>query len=634
MNIDIFSLFQSCKTLFFLKSIHAYLLIQGSLCSSDVVTNKLLRAYFRLGAIHDGCRLFDSIQQPNNSFLWTSIIHGHVQNHLYGEASQFFRLMRTERVPVLNFTLSSVIKALSRQSRLPEGECIRGLSLKSGFDSDLMVQNSLLDIYWRCGEVDTARLLFDEMSLKDVISWNCMISGYSNNRRLSEAVDLFDKMPDRNVVSWTAMICGYVKVGNMAKANDLFLRMPSPDSASYNVMISGYMDIGDVANAMSIFEQMSKKDTGTWNLMISGLCKSGDMKCAWDIFNRMPQKNVVSWSAIVDGYIRVGNLEYAWCLFEEMPEKNLISWSSMIAGYAKFGQPNRSLELFNMFKKTGIKPDSTFLSLIFSTYAQLGVLDTAEALLLEYVDLVQLSDVKLASALIDMYAKCGALEKAFQVFKSASKDLVCYSTMISALASHGMGYDAICLFNEMINENINPDGVVFLGVLTGCSHGGLVTEGRRLFKMMVDEFGLKPSERHYACMVDLLGRAGYLEEAHQLIEGMSVKPHSGVWGALLAACRVQGNTKLAEVAAQNLFVLEPDNSGNYILLCSIYAAAKRWDDVARVRGMIRENKVRKNRASSWIELDYAVHEFVMGDISHKDSDSIYALLDLLFQDIK
>ncbi|KAG9451716.1 hypothetical protein H6P81_004620 [Aristolochia fimbriata] len=541
--------------------------------------------------------------------------------------------MRTEEVPVLNFTLSSVIKALSRQCKLAEGKCIKGLSLKSGFDSDLMVQNSLLDMYWRCGQGYIATTLFDEMYVKDIISWNCMISGYSNNGRLDEAVDLFNNMPERNVVSWTALICGYTKVGNMAIAKDLFLRMPSPDSATYNVMISGYMDIGDIANAKHLFAQMPTKDKGTWNLMISGLCKSGDMNCALEMFNRMPQKNVVSWSAMVDGYIRVGDLEYARGLFEMMPEKNLISWSLMIAGYAKFAQPNRSLELFNVFKKTGIKPDNTFLSMIFSNCAQLGVLHTAEKLLKEYGDLVQLSDVKLATALIDMYAKCGTVEKAFQVFTNASKDLVCYSTMISAFASHGMGDDAISLFNEMISENINPDGVVFLGVLTGCSHGGLVTEGRRLFKMMVDEFGLKPSERHYACMVDLLGRAGYLEEARQLIDSMSVKPHSSVWGALLAACRVQGNVELAEVAAQNLLELEPDNSGNYILLSSIYATAKRWDDVARVRGMIRENKVRKQRGASWIELDDAVHEFVMGDISHKDSDSIYTLLDLLFQDI-
>lgn len=538
-------------------------------------------------------------------------------------------------VQPLSFTLLSALKASARLSRMRDGESIHGLVLKYGFDSDPMVQNSVIDMYSRCGEVDIARRVFDGMCLKEVISWNSMISGYCNNGRISAARELFDRIPERNVVTWTAMICGYVAVGEMGVARALFEQIPVRDSASCNVMISGYVDAGELAAASSLFEEMPKQDVGSWNVMISGLCKAGEMNSARELFDRMPEKNVASWTMMVDGYIRNGDMNDARCLFDQMPKRNLVSWSTMIAGYAKSGQPNLALGLFKQFKETGIEPDETFILAIISTCTQLGVLDTAKGIITEYVENINFWSMQLVTSLIDMYAKCGSVDEALQVFEKAPmKDLVCYSTMISSLANHGRGRDAIALFNDMLRSDIKPDGVVFIGVLSACTHGGLVNEGKMFFKMMVQDFSIEPSERHYACMVDLLGRAGYIKEAYELIRTMSIEPHSAVWGALLAACRVHCSADLAEVAARRLFEIEPDNSGNYILLSNVYASLERWDDVARVRSMIREQRVRKTRGSSWIELDCVVHEFVMGDTSHFGSNITYAVLDLLSEDIK
>ncbi|XP_077241041.1 pentatricopeptide repeat-containing protein At5g44230-like [Tasmannia lanceolata] len=633
MNRSVTSLLHTCKTLSSLKSIHASLLIDGSISSSDIILNKIIRIYARLGAIDHARKLFDEIPQPN-AFLWTALIHGHVENRLYDDAFALFRLMQSQSIPPLNFTLSSLLKALARQLRLRDGESVYALVLKSGFDSDPTVNNSVLDLYSRCGEVDIARQVFDRMCLKDVVSWNSMISGYCNNGKVDVARELFDEMPERNVVSWTAMICGYVKVNNMEVARALFDRMPVRDLASWNVMISGYLDVGDIASAFRVFEEMPKHDIGSWNAMISGLCKAGELNSARDLFNRMPERNATSWIMMLDGYIKIGDIENARCLFDHMPERNLVSWSAMISGYAKHGQPSHALKLFEHFKETGIEPDETFILVIASTCAQLGVLGSAEGIFREYVEHAQLYNPRLATSLIDMYAKCGSVEKAFQTFQEANtKDLVCYSTMITAFANHGMGQEAIALFDEMLRADIKPDGVAFIGVLSACSHVGLVDEGKRFFELMIEDFGIQPSERHYACMVSLLGRAGFLEEAHKVICNMAIKPHSSVWGALLATCRVHCNVELAEIAAGHLFETEPDNSGNYILLSNIYADAKRWDDVAKVRAMIRESRVRKNRGSSWMELDFVVHEFVMGDMSHKDFNKIYAVLHLLFEDM-
>ncbi|XVE65917.1 hypothetical protein DITRI_Ditri08aG0038100 [Diplodiscus trichospermus] len=214
------------------------------------------------------------------------------------------------------------------------------------------------------------------------------------------------------------------------------------------------------------------------------------------------------------------------------------------------------------------------------------------------------------------------------------KDLFCCSTMITAFANHGMAQDAISLFEEMQRTNIKPDEVAFLGVWTACNHGGLVQEGRRYFKQMLEEHRIQPSEKHYACIVDLLGRAGCLEEAYNLIRNMPILPGAVVWGALLAACRVHCNVQLAEIATDELFKIESDNSGNYVLLSNIYADSRRWDGVSRMRAMIRKNQVRKNRASSWIELGSVVHEFVTGDVLHLDSERIYSTLYLVSEEMK
>ncbi|XP_068327852.1 putative pentatricopeptide repeat-containing protein At5g37570 [Pyrus communis] len=634
MNHSLLKLVHKCQTLRPLKSIHAHLLVTGSFLSSHLILNKLLRLYSRFGAIDYARKLFDEITQPN-SFLWTALIHGHVENRRYEEALSLFSQMHGESVGPLNFTFASVLKALARQSRVQDGEAIYGFVLKFGFGSDLTVQNAVIDLFMRCGKVDVARGVFDQMNEKDVVSWNSMISGYGGNGRVDVARELFDWMPERNTVSWTSMICGCVKSGDMAEARFLFEKMPTKDLVSWNVMISGYTDAGEIGNALSLFEAMPIREVGTWNLMISGLCKAGDIKLAEEFFNIMPNKNVASWTIMMDGYIKSGNITSARSLFDQMPEKNLVSWSTIIGGYAQNGEPRRALEMYKHFKELGVGPDETFVLGIISACSQLGVLGTAESIAGDFLGQSTLSNLQVVTSLIDMYAKCGSIERAVQIFEMArKKDLLCYSTMISAFANHGLGQDAISLFEEMKREGIKPDGICFLSVLSACNHAGLVTEGRRYFKQMTFEHGIHPSVKHYACVVDLLGRGGCLREAYKLILKMPFAAPSAVWGALLAACRVHRNVQLAEVAAAELFKIEPDNSGNYILLSNTYAAAGMWDGVAKVRALIREHGVRKNRGSSWIELGCEIHEFVMGDMSHFGSERIYLVLDLLREDMK
>lgn len=625
----------NCQTLKSLKSAHAHLVVNGLIASSDIVLNKIIRLYFRFGCDEDAHKVFDKIPQPN-VFLWTSMIHGHVENKLYSQGFLLFRRMLRDSVVPLNFTIIAVLKGLAREVKLRDGEMVFGYVLKIGFDFDVMVKNSMLDLLMRCEKTALARREFETMHEKDIVSWNSMIFGYCNIGRIDIARELFDKMPDRNVISWTSIICGYVKIGDMTEARSLFERMSVKDLASWNVMLSGYVEFGDLDSAIYIFNAIPFRDVGSWNLIISGCCKVENLESARNYFNRMPSKNVASWTMMIDGYMKSGNVDDAKLLFDQMPEKNLICWSTMIGGLAKNGEPKLALELLGFFKKECIKPDETFILGVISACSQLGVLDAAESVIRDHVGPVGLySSLHVSTSLIDMYAKCGNLKRAKQLFEmTRGKDLFCYSTMIAAYANHGLGREAISLFEEMKKNNFKPDAATFIGVLSACNHGGLIDEGWRYFKQMTDDYGIQPTDKHYACMVDLLGRAGRLHDAYNLIRNMKVPPTATVWSSLLAACSVGCNIQLAEVAAAELFNIDPDNSGNYILLSNIYAAAGQWHNVAKVRAMIRNNRVRKNRGSSWIELDSVVYEFVKGDFSYLNSETINFIMDLLREEMK
>ncbi|KAL8193412.1 hypothetical protein R6Q57_026547 [Mikania cordata] len=634
MSSSLLNYLHNCQTLKSVKSVHALLVVNGLFASSDIVLNKIIRLYFRFESGNHAHKVFDKISQPN-VFLWTSMIHGSVENKLYSQGFLLFRRMLRDSVAPLNFTVIAVLKGLAKEARLQDGQMVYGFVIKYGFDFDVIVQNSMLDLLMRCEKPDLARCVFEEMHVKDIVSWNSMIFGYCNNGRIDIARQFFSTMPDRNVISWTSIICGYVKTGDMTDARALFEAMPFKDLASWNVMLSGYVEYGDLDAALYIFNTMPFRDVGSWNLVISGFCKLGNLESARNHFDRMPIKNVMSWTMIIDGYMKYGNVNEAKLLFDQMPERNLISWSTMIGGYAKNGEPQTALELLGRFKTQCIKPDETFILGVISACSQLGVLDAAESVINDYVGTTLLSNLHVSTSLIDMYAKCGNLEKAAQVFAMTSgKDLFCYSTMIAAYANHGLGREAISLFEEMKSNNIKPDTTTFIGVLSGCNHGGLIDEGWRYFKQMTDVYKIQATDKHYACMVDLLGRAGRVQDAHNLICSMKVAPTVAVWSSLLAACSVHRYIELGEAAAAELFKIDPHNSGNYILLSNMYAASRQWRKVAKVRAMMRQDQVRKNRGSSWIELDSVVYEFVMGDLTYLNSDSINYIMGLLGEEMK
>lgn len=489
--------------------------------------------------------------------------------------------------------------------------------------------NKAITVYIRNGDLDGARKLFDTMSVKNIISWNSILAGYSK------------------------------KAGHLKEARELFERIPNPDVVSFNTMITCYFHNTDVDGARRLFDGMLRKDLASWNSMISGLSKNGLVNEAAMLFSAMPYRNNVSWNAVVSGYVRMGDIDKAeeyykkaserddvilqtamitgymnsrrvGCaekLFGMMKLKNLVTWNAMVAGYVENNQSENGLKLFRVMIRDMMANPSTLSS------ALLGCSNLSSLFLGRQIHQLSLKspsysdDPSVGTSLLSMYSKCGELEDARKVFDMMTlKDVVAWNAMISGYAHHGIGRTSHALFNKMINEKKSPDWITFVAVLTACAHTGMVELGWHYFHSMVRDHGVDHTPDHYSCMVDLLCRAGSVSEAARLIRSMPFKPHEAVYGMLLSACRRENNVELAEYAAKNLLEMEPRNCGGYVQLANVYASARMWSDVSKVRIVMKESKVVKTPGYSWIEVGDGVHEFRSGDRMHPQLDSVVCQL--------
>uniref|UniRef100_A0A7C9EMM9 Uncharacterized protein n=1 Tax=Opuntia streptacantha TaxID=393608 RepID=A0A7C9EMM9_OPUST len=511
------------------------------------------------------------VQEPD-SFSWSCVIRSFAQHGVFKEAFALHVQMQNLGLLPTTFSISSTLRACARIPYKTGGVSIHAQVHKYDILQSVYVQTALQDFYAKLGDMKAARKVFDEMSVKNVVSWNSMLAGYLKSGDLAMARQFFDDIPVKDIVSWNSMISGYARSGDMDMALSLFQMMPAKNFASWNAMISGYVECGKIGMARSFFYAMPRKNNVSWITMISGLSNCGDV-------------------------------DSAKILFDLMPEKDVASFNSMIACYARNSHPKEAIDLFKEMLETKLigQPDKMTLSSVISACSQLGDLEFGSWIESCMKRMGIEVDDHLATALIDLYAKCGTIENAYELFHGlGKKDLVAYSAMILGCGINGKPDDAIMLFEEMLSANIPPNLITFTGILTAYNHAGLVEEGYRCFNSM-SKFGLMPSADHYGIMVDLLGRAGRLEEAYDLIKSMPIAPHSGVWGALLLACRLHNNVELGEVAARQCFNLETDKAGYSSLLANIYASNERWNDVKRLRKNVKYLPASKIPGSSWVE---------------------------------
>lgn len=316
---------------------------------------------------------------------------------------------------------------------------------------------------------------------------------------------------------------------------------------------------------------------------------------AHKVFDEMRDRDVIVWNLMIRGFCKVGNLERGFELFREMKERSVVSWNIMISCLAGSNKDEKALEIFREMMDEGFEPDDATLVTVLPVCARLGALDVGEWIHSYANAKGFLRDtIAVGNSLVDFYSKCGNLQLAWSIFNEMTcKNVVSWNAMISGLAYNGKGEVGVDLFEKMVSEGVTPSDSTFVGVLTCCAHAGLVDRGRELFASMIVKFRLVPKLEHYGCVVDLLGRCGHVREASELITSMPMNPTAALWGALLSACRTYGDSEIAEIATKELIDLEPWNSGNYVLLSNIYAEEGKWDEVEKVRVLMRGGGIKK-----------------------------------------
>ncbi|XP_043699091.1 pentatricopeptide repeat-containing protein At5g06540 [Telopea speciosissima] len=460
---------------------------------------------------------------------------------------------------------------------------------------------------------------------------------------LDYAQRLFSHIHNPNLFIYNSMIRAYSSSKNPEQAllmyNELQRAGLLPDNLTFPFLVKSCtqfdnLQVGTQAHGQ-IIRHGFEFDVYVQNTLVHMYATCGDIKAASQIFHRISHLDVVSWTCMVAGYSKCGDIKSARKLFDKMPERNLFSWSIMINGYARNNHFDKAIELFHVMKSEGVRANETVMVSVISSCAHMGALEQGERAH-EYVVRNNLTvTLTLGTALVDMYGRCGSIQKAIWVFEQLpERDTVSWTAIIAGLAMHGHAERSLQYFSEMVKTDLKPKDITFTAVLSACSHGGLVEKGFQIFESMKRDYGLEPRLEHYGCMVDLLGRAGKLEEAERFILKMPVQPNPPIWGALLAACRIHRNVDIGERVGKILIQLQPGHSGYYVLLSNIYARANKWDNVTRLRKMMKDRGVKKPPGYSLIEIGGTVHCFTIGDKSHIEIEKIEAMWEEIVRRIR
>ncbi|XP_057520139.1 pentatricopeptide repeat-containing protein At4g33990 [Amaranthus tricolor] len=668
-KVDIEHLFRFCFNACNLKRVHALLVVSGT-TQSIYVSTRLINLYAYHGELAFARRTFDQITSKD-AYTWNSMIAAYVRTGHSCKALKCFNVfMSSAEVPPDNYTFPSILKGCQN---LMDGKKIHCMVLKVGFMWDVFVAASLIYVYSRFGFVVDAQNVFDTMPFRDSASWNALISGFCLNGNLETALDFVYQMRingikldpvtlasilpvcafvgdfpsgmmfhlyaikhglEHEVFVSNALINMYAKFGYLQHAQEVFDMMLVKDIVSWNSIISACEQNENAISAIRFFREMLchglQPDTLTLVSLAASIAQLGDCQNSRLIHGFIIRRaylmgNIIMGNAILDMYAKLGILDYAHKVFRGMPRKDIISWNTLITGYSQNGLASETIEAFSELEAcTDLTPNQGTWVSVLPAYSHLGALQQGMKIHARVFKTSLHLDTYVGTCLIDMYGKCGRLDVALYLFYELRRmSSVSWNAIISCHAIHGHGEFCIKLFEEMLQEGVDPDHVTFLSLLSACSHSGLVDKGQWYFYIMQDKFGIKPSLKHYGCMVDLLGRAGLLEKACNFIKDMTLRPDSSVWGALLAACRTHGNVELAKYASDQLLSVDSANVGYYVLMSNIYANVRKWEGVNEMRSLALNRGLKKTPGWSSVEASNKLDVFYTGDKSHPDYDQIY-----------
>ncbi|KAF9598750.1 hypothetical protein IFM89_031418 [Coptis chinensis] len=485
-----------------------------------------------------------------NIVSWTAMISGFSQNGQFLQAVKTFSSMRLAGENPTQFAFSSAIQASTSLGVVEFGKELHCLSVKLGFNFELFVGSNLADMYSKCGYLVDACRVFDEMPCKDEVSWTTMIDGYTKNGNFEEASLAFKKMVyeevnvDHHVFCSTLGACAGLKASSLGKSLHSFI-----------------------------------------------------VKLGFEL-------EIFVGNALTNMYSKVGDLESASRVLETNSEcRNVVSCTSLIDGYVEKDQIDKALSVFLELKRQGIEPNEFTFSTLIKACANQAALEQGAQLHAQVIKSHLEKDPFVSSVLVDMYGKCGLIDSSVQVFDRVKDPTgIAWNSLVGVFAQHGLGRDAVRIFEQMTCKGVKPNEITFVNILRGCSHNGLVEEGLEYFNSMGKVYGVAPRPEHYSCVIDLLGRAGRLDQAEEFINKMPYEPNAFGWCSYLGACRTYGDKERGELAAEKLMALEPENSGTHVLLSNIYASAGQWEGVRSMRKMMRDGKVTKLPGYSWVDV--------------------------------
>ncbi|GMI97383.1 Mitochondrial Editing Factor 13 [Hibiscus trionum] len=637
------------------------------------VGSSLVDLYAKCGEIELAERVFVYMDKKN-VVSWNALLNGYALKGDAGKILNLFQGMTEPELRCSKFTLSNVLKSCSYSVNVTWGLIAHSLVIKTGCEHDEFVGCCLLDMYSKCGLARDALKVFKRVQRPNIVAWSAMIDCLDEHNQIQEAAELFCLMrhegvsPNQHtfvsiasvaanlgdqffcegihacilkygfeseIVLSNALISMYMKIRSVQNGWHVFKEMSSWDLASWNALLSGFHSDKTCYQGPSIFHKMLvegfKPDIYTFTSILKSCThllnlKFGQQVHAHIIKNGLNENNSVV-TSLIDLYVKNGFLADADLLFSQLIKRDLFSWTTLISGYAQSDCPEMAIECFRQMQGQGVKPNEFTLATCLSSCSKMVMLGNGQLLHSMAIKAGSFGDVFVSSAIVDMYANCGCIEEAEAAFEGmVSTDIVSWNTLLFGYLQHGQGLKVLETFKTMLDKGIEPDEVTFIAVLSACSYMGLVGEGKDHFDSLANVYGMVPTIKHYACMIDILGQAGKFNEVESFINDMKVTSNPLIWETVLGACARHGNDKLGESAAEKLFELDSGTASHYILLANLFAAKGRWEDVRRVRALMTHRGVKKEPECSWLMVNGQVHIFRSADGFHPRHEEIYIKL--------
>ncbi|TKY52856.1 Pentatricopeptide repeat-containing protein [Spatholobus suberectus] len=590
------------------KQLHARLILH-SVIPDNFLASKLILFYSKSNHAREARNVFDATPHKN-TFTWNAMLLGYSFNGMFRHALNLFASFTSSTDPNVspdNFTISCVLKSLASSFFSPRlAKEVHCLILRRGLDSDIFVPNALITCYCRCDEVGLARHVFDGMSERDIVTWNAMIGGYSQRRFYDECKRLYLEM---------------LNVSGVA-----------PNAVTAVSVMQACGQSMDLAFGIELHRFVKEKgieiDVSLSNALVAMYAKCGSLDYARELFEEMCEKDDVTYGSIISGYIGYGFVDEAMGIFRGVENAGLNVWNAVVSGMVQNKQYEGVFDLVREMQGSGLSPNAVTLASVLPSFSYFSNLRGGKEVHGYAIRRGYEKNVYVATSIIDAYAKLGYIHGARRVFDlSRRSSLIIWTAIMSAYAAHGDARLVLGLYAQMLDEGIRPDPVTLTSVLTACSHSGMVDEARNIFNSMPSKCGIQPLVEHYACVVGVLSRAGKLSEAAQFISEMPIEPSAKVWGALLHGASVYGDVEMGKFACDRLLEIEPENTGNYMIMANLYSHAGKWEQADKVRERMKEIGLQKVRGSSWIETSGGLLSFIAKDVSNKRSDEIYALLE-------